>query len=76
LVKICRDRSLKTISAELALNSAIVKCPRALHERFKVIPDGCIEADSRESVETFIDECCNRDLRALGYVIKIVKAVS
>jgi len=30
--------------------------------------------DSRESIEAFIDEYCNKDLRALGYVTKIVKA--
>jgi len=59
---------------ELILSSNIIRCLETLRRSFRVTPDGCIEADSRESVESFIDEHCNKNLRASGYAVKIVKA--
>jgi len=36
---------------------------------------GYIEASNRESVEKFIEEHCNKNLKALGYAARLVKAV-
>jgi len=61
---------------ELILSSNIIRCLETLRRNFRVTPDVCIEADSRESVESFIDEHCNKSLRASSYAGKIVKAFS
>ncbi|ADM27568.1 hypothetical protein Igag_0738 [Ignisphaera aggregans DSM 17230] len=56
------------------MSSNIIRCLETLRRSFRATPDVCIEVDSRESVESFIDEHCNKSLRASGYAVKIVKS--
>jgi len=64
----------ETIPPELVPTQLLLGVWR-LFTRGKEALDECIEADSKESVEVFIDEYCNKDLRAWSYAIRAIKAV-
>jgi len=74
LVRVCRDKSVRTIPFWLVV--PLKECLETLYREFREAPSGCIEASSRESVEKFVEEHCNKNLKALGYTVRLVKAVS
>jgi len=63
MVKICPSKSLQPIDL-------VISPPRLkeFYEKFKITPDGCVEADSKEEIESFIVK------EVSDYIVRIVRA--